>query len=233
MRIRLHQLLLLLAVILSTAGSATAQFKFIERLFEPKIVQVTQELRTYVRTQLPPITHDRQKELHHVDMIYVEAMRLSHKDISTALLATSIAVLNRTDIKPTFPLLGIISLPLPAEDSADAVARIDKLPRYIFPDSPDNKWGDSDKLVHFFGSAYLTYETGARPIPDAIGKFVENGEVALKLDTAADQRDIFANRLGQEFGQALSDGRDVLPSDYLSAKYVKKRSSSTDQGLRR
>lgn len=215
---------------LSTAARASAQLKFIENLFEPKIVRVTQELRTYIRTELPPVTHNRTEELHHVDMIFIRAMALSKKDISTALLASSIAVLNRTDIKPTFPILGIVKLPLPAEDSADAVARIDKLPRYFFPDSPDDKWGDSDKLVHFFGSAYLTYETGASPIPDAIGKFVENGEVALKLDTAADPRDVFANRLGQEFGQALSDGRTVLPSDYLSAKYFRKSPSSTAQG---
>jgi hypothetical protein len=158
-------------------------------------------------------------------------MELSNDQISTALLAASIALLNRTDITPTIPLLGIVKLPLPAEDSADAIARIDKLPRYIFPDSPQDKWGDSDKLVHFFGSAYLTYETGARPIPEAIGQFVEKGEVALKLDTAADPRDVFTNRLGQEFGRALSDGRNVLPSDFLSSKYVRKPSSSVNQDL--
>lgn len=220
-------------LLLSSAGKASAQFKFLEKLFEPKIVSVTQELRAYIRKDLPPVTHDRQEELHHIDMIFLKAMELSNRQISTALLATSIAVLNRTDIRPTFPILGIITIPLPAEDSADAMARIDKLPRYIFPDSPQGKWGDSDKLVHFFGSAYLTYETGAPPIPDAIGKFVENGEVALKLDTAADPRDVFANRLGQEFGQALSDGRNVLPSDFLSAKYIKELSSSEDRGRRK
>lgn len=155
-------------------------------------------------------------------MIFQKAMKLSNNSVSTALLAASIAVLNRTYIKPTIPLFGIIKIPLPIEDSADAVARIRKLPRYFFPDSPQDSLGDSDKLVHFFGSAYLTYETGARPIPDAIGKLVENGEVALKLDTAADPRDVFTNRLGQEFGRALSDGKKVLPSDYLSAKYIKK-----------
>lgn len=233
MKLHLRHLVLLVAVLLAFSESASAQFKFLDRLFEPKFVRVTQDLRSYIRDDLPAVTHNREEELHHIDMIYLKAMQLSGDEISTALFAASIAVLNRTYIQPTFPLLGVVTLPLPAEDSADAVARINKLPRYIYPDSPQDKWGDSDKLVHFFGSAYLTYETGARPIPDAIGKFVENGEVALKLDTAADPRDVFTNRLGQEFGRALSDGRNVLPSDYLSAKYIRKGASSEGPGLPR
>ena len=233
MKIRVYHLAFLVITILLFNGKASAQFEFLDKLFAPKIVTVTQELRNYIRITLPPVTHNREEELHHIDMLYLKAMELSNNQISTALLATSIAVLNRTDITPTIPLLGIVKLPLPAEDSADAVARINKLPRYIYPDSPQDKWGDSDKLVHFFGSAYLTYETGARPIPDAIGKFVEKGEVALKLDTAADPRDVFTNRLGQEFGRALSDGRNVLPSDFLSSMYIKEQASSADRDLRR
>ncbi len=231
MKLRIYHLAFLVATLLIVNGKASAQLEFLDKLFAPKIVTVTQELRNYIRETLPPVTHNRDEELQHVDMIYLKAMELSNDQISTALLAASIALLNRTDITPTIPLLGIVKLPLPAEDSADAIARIDKLPRYIFPDSPQDKWGDSDKLVHFFGSAYLTYETGARPIPEAIGQFVEKGEVALKLDTAADPRDVFTNRLGQEFGRALSDGRNVLPSDFLSSKYVRKPSSSVNQDL--
>ncbi len=231
MKLRIYHLAFLVATLLIVNGKASAQLEFLDKLFAPKIVTVTQELRNYIRETLPPATHNRDEELQHVDMIYLKAMELSNDQISTALLAASIALLNRTDITPTIPLLGIVKLPLPAEDSADAIARIDKLPRYIFPDSPQDKLGDSDKLVHFFGSAYLTYETGARPIPEAIGQFVEKGEVALKLDTAADPRDVFTNRLGQEFGRALSDGRNVLPSDFLSSKYVRKPSSSVKQDL--
>lgn len=204
------------------AGRSYAQTDIFSKLFEPKIFQVTNKLRAYIREDLPTPSHDRAGELRHIDMIFVKSMELSDKKISTALLACSFAVLNRTDIKPTFPLLGIITLPLPAEDSSDAAARIAKLPRYFFPDSPQNGWGDSDKLVHFFGSAYLTYETGTRKLPDAIGKLIEQGEVAFKLDTAADPRDVFANRLGQQFGAALGDGRDVIPSDFLRAKYIKR-----------
>ena len=231
MKLRIYHLAFLVATLLIVNGKASAQLEFLDKLFAPKIVTVTQELRNYIRETLPPVTHNRDEELQHVDMIYLKAMELSNDQISTALLAASIALLNRTDITPTIPLLGIVKLPLPAEDSADAIARIDKLQRYIFPDSPQDKWGDSDKLVLFFGSAYLTYETGARPIPEAIGQFVEKGEVALKLDTAADPRDVFTNRLGQEFGRALSDGRNVLPSDFLSSKYVRKPSSSVNQDL--
>ncbi len=222
MRLPLPRTLVLFLLLTSLAGRADAQVDFIGKLFEPKIFRVTNDLRAYIRNDLQPVTHDRQDELRDVDLIFMKAMDLSGKEISTALLASSFAVLNRTDIRPSLPLLGVVILPLPAEDSVDSRERIAKLPRYFFPDSPPDKWGDSDKLVHFFGSAYLTYETGTRKLPDAIGKLIENGEVALKLDSVTDPRDVFANRLGQQFGYALSDGRDVVPSDFLSAKFIKK-----------
>ncbi len=208
-------------MLFSFVGQASAQFEFLKKIFEPRIFRVTEELRTYIRTELPPVSHDREKELHHIDLIYLRALELSNRQVSTALLATSLAVLNRTDIKPTFPLIGMIEIPLPSEDSADAILRIDKLPRYFLTDSPQDKWGDSPKLVHFFGSAYLTYETGAKILPDAIGKWIEEGEATFRLDSLGQQRDVFINRLGQEFGNALSEGRTVLPSDFLRSKILK------------
>lgn len=207
---------------ISTSHSTIAQIDLVKRFFTPHIVQVTDELRKYIRKDLPDVSHDRNEELNRVDLIFAKGMELSNKDVGDALLSISIAVLNRTDIKPTFPLLGVVELPLPVEDSADARLRMDNLPRYIFRDSPQSRWGDSDKLVHFFGSAYLTYETGTKKLPDVIGNFVEQGEVLLKLDVAVDPRDVFANRLGQLFGEALSDGREVLPSDFLNATFLKK-----------
>ena len=198
-----------------------AQLDFVSRFLEPSIFKVSDGMRQYIRDELPGVTHNRTDELKDTDLIFLKGMELSNKNPGSALLAISIAVLNRRDIKPSFPLFGVIKLPLPSEDSADAAARINKLPRYFFEDSPQDKFGDSDKLAHFFGSAYLTYETGSKKVPDAIGTLVEQGEVAFKLDVAEDPRDVFANRLGQLFGEALSEGRAVLPSDYLSAKYIK------------
>ncbi|MCL5268823.1 MAG: hypothetical protein M1469_12100 [Bacteroidetes bacterium] len=222
MKSTLSRTVLPFLLLISLAGSASAQIEIITRFFEPKVFRVTNDLRAYIRNDLPPVSYNREDELKHIDLIFMKAMELSGKEISTALLASSFAVLNRTDIHPVVPLLGIVTLPLPAEDSSDAIKRIGKLPRYIFPDSPYDKRGDSDKLVHFFGSAYLTYETGTKKLPDAIGNLIEKGEVALKLDSASDPRDVFANRLGQQFGYALSDGRNVVPSDFLLAKYIKK-----------
>lgn len=155
-------------------------------------------------------------------MIFAKGMELSNNDLGTGLLAISLAVLNRTNFEPTFPLIGRVKLPLPSEDSANARARIDKLPRFFFKDSPQDKWGDSPKLVHFFGSAYLTYETGTKKLPDAIGVWIEEGESTFKLDSLGQQRDIFINRLGQQFENALGEGREVLPSDYLNAEFLKK-----------
>ena len=206
----------------SFSQSAQAQFDFLRKLLEPDVVQVTDKLREYIRDDLPKVTHDRDEELKHIDMIFAKGMELSNNDPGTGLLAISLAVLNRTNFKPSFPLIGAVTLPLPSEDSVDASLRINNLPRYFLKDSPQDKWGDSAKLVHFFGSAYLTYETGTRKLPDAIGVWIEEGEATFKLDSLGQRRDIFINRLGQQFGKALSEGREVLPSDYLKAEYIKR-----------
>lgn len=205
-------------LVLVFSGKIEAQTNILQRLFEPKIVTVTNELRDYIRTELPPVSQDRNEELKHIDMIFEKGMQFSKGDMTLALLGISVAVLNRTYITPSFPLVGTVKLPLPAEDSSDAVVRIAKLPRYFFNDSPQDKWGDSAKLVHFFGSAYLTYETGVRTLPDQIGKWVEEGEKTFKLDSLGQKRDVFINRLGQQFGKALSEGHEVLPSDFLRAE---------------
>ena len=188
---------------------------------EPRIIRVTNELRDYIRSDnFPTVSRSREVELHHIDMIFIKGMELSHNNVGIALLAISIAVLNRTYFEPTFPLLGRIKIPLPSEDSVAAAQRIKKLPRYFFSDSPKDRWGDSAKLVHFFGSAFLTYTIGGKGLPDAFGVWIEEGEATFKLDSLGQNRDVFINRLGQRFGQALSDGRVVLPSDFLWSRYL-------------
>ncbi len=204
------------------SASANAQLNVIKKEFVPEVLQVTEGLRDYIRgNEFPGVSHDRNEELKHVDLLFTKGMELSNNKIGTVLFAISFAVLNRTYIEPSFPLIGIVRLPLPAENSADAISRIRKPPRFFFDDSPRDKWGDSAKLVHFFGSAYLTYVTGTRKIPDAVGVWIEEGEETFKLDSLGQKRDIFINRLGQRFGAALSEGREVLPSDFLRAEILR------------
>lgn len=219
----LFNFLLSILLTLLFSGSVYAQFDALKKIFEPGVLQITDSLRSYIRgDDFPEVNPERNEELKHIDLLFEKGMELSENGVGDALLAISFAVLNRTFIKPTFPLIGTIRLPLPAEDSVNAASRITKLPRYFFSDSPRDKWGDSAKLVHFFGSAYLTYETGTKKLPDAIGIWVEEGESTFKLDSVGQQRDVFINRLGQQFGDALSQGRQVLPSDFLRAEYIRK-----------
>ncbi len=207
-------------MVVATSLSSYGQSNLLDRIVEPRFFRVTDEMREYIRSkQFPGVSRRRSEELHHVDLLFEKGMDLSCNEVATALLAISMAVLNRTSFEPTFPLIGKIRIPLPSEDSADAASRIRKLPRYFFDDSPKDKWGDSAKLVHFFGSAYLTYVTGARNIPDAFGVWIEEGETAFRLDSLDQKRDVFINRLGQRFGQALSEGRNVLPSDFLRSSF--------------
>ncbi len=226
--------LLPLSILSFFSRESYAQLNTLEDIFLPNVARVTDSLRAYIRSdRYPGVSHDRNEELRHIDMIFEKGMELSDGKVSRALLAISIAVLNRTSFSPTFPLTGKIRIPLPSEDRNDAAARIRKLPRYFFADSPKNKWGDSAKLVHFFGSAYLTYVTGTKFIPDEIGKWIEEGEATFKLDSLGQRRDVFINRLGQRFGYALSRGRKVLPSDFLRAEYFKSLLHPFNRPMRR
>lgn len=222
-RLTSFRIFLTLILVPLFSQGVSAHSNILEKMFEPSLFQVTDELRDYIRSsEFPEVSHDRDSELHHIDMIFEKGMEFSDDKVSTALLAISIAVLNRTYFEPTFPIIGKVRIPLPSEDSADAASRIIKLPRYFFADSPRGRWGDSAKLVHFFGSAYLTYVSGTRFLPDQFGIWIEEGEATFKLDSLGQNRDVFINRLGQRFGQALSKGRKVLPSDFLRAEYIRK-----------
>ncbi len=213
-----YMVLVILALAPATRG--LAQCSMLGRIIEPRLLRVTDEMREYIRSDsFPAASRDEGSELRHIDMLFEKGMEISRNNVNTALLAISIAVLNRTSFEPKFPMIGRVRIPLPAEDSTDAASRIRKLPRYFFGDSPKDKWGDSAKLVHFFGSAYLTYVTGARIIPDEVGVWIEEGETAFRLDSLDQKRDVFINRLGQRFGQALSEGRNVLPSDFLRSSF--------------
>jgi hypothetical protein len=83
----------------------------------------------------------------------------------------------------------------------------------LFSDKQDKS--DADKLQHFFASSWLAYVFKDAELADLIGVQVERYEDLLVKGDAFDERDIRANRLGQQFGLLLHKNPHVLPSEFF------------------
>ena len=89
------------------------------------------------------------------------------------------------------------------------------LPKYIFGDTPQNDFGDKDKLSHFFGSAFISYSSNIFDFGNLIGYFVEVFEENFRVQSTIDKRDMMTNTLGNLFGKMLKDNKNILPSQIL------------------
>jgi hypothetical protein len=135
-----------------------------------------------------------------------------------ALLIATLATFDHFRLGVILPLFGAIPIPLTLESRGEYKERFAHLPRRILPDSIGRNKRDRDKLQHFFGSAFLTYVFNSKSAARSLGDFVEWGEPRFIVGGDYDERDKYANRLGQEFGMRLLDGDEVLPSDVLWGK---------------
>lgn len=150
-----------------------------------------------------------------VNTIYIRAVQFFEGDISEALLCLTFACLPYNNIKVRAPFGSQIIIPLPSPPQSIFNAKLEALPSKIFFDSPQNNFGDKDKLSHFFGNAFLRYNFGFFNLSKFIGIFVENIEEALFVEGGFDKRDIIANHLGELFGEILRKEKNVMPSDIL------------------
>ena len=154
-----------------------------------------------------------------VDAIFAHAFEIADGTMSHALLVAALATFDHFRIGVKVPLLGVIYLPLTiVESQKEFTRRYAHLPRHVLPDSIGRRKRDRDKLQHFFGSAYLTYIFNSKVVANFFGDFVEWGEPLFIVGGDNDERDKYANHLGQEFGMRLLDGEEVMPSDVLWRK---------------
>lgn len=183
-------------------------------LLLPSILSQSYVLRDFVRTCLPrseytgalPNEAAIAAHLHTVDCLYLHALRLTDGDYIDALALCVFASLLQKEIPFTFGL----RLPLTTESDSLYNERAVRIPRILFCDT--NKFGDADKLQHFFASAYLTLATDTDALPDLAGLAVEWGEDSMVEGEIEDDRDIRANRLGQLFALRLEENPALLPS---------------------
>lgn len=187
----------------------------VEGLLTPSAILDARRIRAYVRD--PRFEHMRQLEgdVRASDAIYLRALSIARYDIARALVLAMLATLEHKDLPLRVPLAGTLSLPLTFEAEESFHARVRHLPKVLYPDSPADDKGDSDKLQHFFGSAAVAYTTESSDVAQATGEFVEWGEAAVVQGGVDDPRDRRANAQGGMFGHDLVYLKTMLPSDYL------------------
>jgi hypothetical protein len=93
-----------------------------------------------------------------VDSIYVRAINFYEMDYQEALLALTFTTIPYSRVPLVIPLLKI-RLYYPLISASDSISNLknQNLPNKLFFDSPDNEYGDKDKLAHFFGNAFIGY----------------------------------------------------------------------------
>lgn len=158
-----------------------------------------------------------QHDLIFVDSLFIAAVNYYNGDISEALLCLTFTTLPFDAIPIKLPLTDTkIYMPLPSAGEKIYLEKNKNLPRRLFFDSPHGEQGDKDKLAHFFGNAFLSYNFPAFNLSKFMGIFVELFEYTFKVDGSVDKRDLAVNSLGDLFGKSLNRNRALRPSQVLS-----------------
>ena len=147
------------------------------------------------------------------DSIFIIATSFTNGNISDALLALMFATVPYREVPIQIPLINsIVNYPLTSAEEEIFLKKNENLPRYLFFDTPQNNYGDKDKLAHFFGSAFLSYESHLFDMGKLIGYFVEAFEESFKVQSSVDIRDLDVNDFGRLFGTLLKENKELLPS---------------------
>ena len=151
-----------------------------------------------------------------VDSIYCKALIFFEGDISEALLCLTFSTIPFDHITIKLPVIGSnVIAHLPSLGKKVFELRKNNLPKNIFIDSPNDDFGDKDKLAHFFGNAFLSYNLGWFNFSKFIGMFVEKVEDGFFAEGGFDRRDLLANSYGETFGNILKTNPGLLPSNIL------------------
>lgn len=159
------------------------------------------------------------------DSIYAAAITFTGKNYPEALLSLMLATVPYREVPIQIPLINlIINYPLTSADEETYFEKNNNLPSFLFLDTPQNKYGDKDKLAHFFGSAFLSYESRFFDLGMLIGYFVEAFEESFKVQSSIDLRDLDVNEYGRLFGKILKEDKTILPSQIIllrSLRYIR------------
>ncbi len=161
-------------------------------------------------------------DLQLVDSIYEKALHFFEGDYSETFLCLTFATIPFEHIKFRLPVVGSqINIPLPSPRKSKFEARTKNLPKNLFIDSPQNDFGDKDKLSHFFGNAFLSYNFGWFNFSKFMGIFVEKVEDGFFIEGQYDIKDLIINNYGEAFGKAVKNNPDIKPSNILKIYELK------------
>lgn len=190
---------------------------------ESKTGKVVDVLSNYIASDEFGYIRDNFGELEPVDTIFQKAVGFSNGDISLALAACTWSCLTVKTATVVTPVLGTkLVIPFFSTDGFTFTKKNKNLPRYLFEDSPASSSGDVDKLAHFFGSAYLEYNSFIPGIVELFGYFIEVFEESFKVDSKFSSRDIIVNKIGIKFGNELREKPEAKPSDFLKQYKIEK-----------
>jgi hypothetical protein len=163
--------------------------------------------------------HNEINDLYAVDSIYLHAKDQLKGDISETFLSLTFAAVPYNNVPIRLPVIHLM-LNFPLISSADSIFKLKdhNLPTRLFFDTPEDDFGDKDKIAHFFGSAFISYSSNIVDLGDLIGYFVEVFEESFEVQNQVDPRDIQANQLGKLFGKIVKKHKNVLPSQVLILK---------------
>lgn len=156
-----------------------------------------------------------------IDTIFNEAVRICEGDLSETLYSLMFAFLQQKTVTIKIPILSLkINYPLltPSEMIFDKKNK--NIPAYFLFDSKYFRTGDQDKLVHFFGSAYLSFN-GMGFLSLLIGDYIERFEDFFVEDNSYDIRDMQINLLGYYYGRNLKKVSSELPSSFILLHNIK------------
>lgn len=150
-----------------------------------------------------------------LDSIYYKSLYHFKGDKSETLLALTFATIPFKKIPLELPLIGRIDLPLPAVRDSIYYLKNKNLPRNLFFDSDNSEIDNRDKIAHFFGSAFLSYNVDLFNFTEFMSIFIETFEAGFKIEGFFDPRDIIVNDLGKNFGNIIEDGNRISPGNYI------------------
>lgn len=155
-------------------------------------------------------------DLELVDSIYIRALKFYEYDYQEALLALTFTTIPYREVPLVIPLIQTrIYYPLISANDSISILKNQNLPGRLFFDSPNNDYGDKDKLAHFFGNGFIGYAESILNLADVFGYFVESFEEDFKAQSKVDYRDMDVNWYGVLFGDMLEVNKKILPSQVM------------------
>ena len=194
-------------LILFISSSCFAQSKIDDGIYSLSYFIASEEFKKLSETK---------NDFELIDSLFLRSVEFFEMNYSDALLAISFATLPFKNMPLKAPVFNFrISIPLPSVSDSVFHVKVDHLPKNVFYDTPAGAFGDKDKLAHFFGNAFLSYNFNLVDIAGFAGIFVELFEESFKVAGGMSSRDLTANVLGEVFGNALQNNKSILPSQVL------------------